>query len=174
MRGNLGLGRGDLLAGQCFSSTDCCDRLGAGGGVPAKVCHRGINRSLRLLTKIPTRPVQMAELVQTSGLSRRGFLKAFKKHIGLRPVQALRRVRIAHAKRLLVECDLELHEIAERCGYSSANTFWIAFRRETGLAPKRFQRQAWLMAYLNPGTTLKMATTRSALVGDSRKSNSAP
>lgn len=174
MRGNPRFGRGGLLASQRFSRTDGCDQLAGGGIVPAKVSHRGISRSLRLLARIRPRPVQMAELVQTSGLSRRGFSKAFKKHIGLRPVQALRRVRIAHAKRLLVECDLELEVIAGRCGYSSANTFWIAFRQETGLAPKRFQRQAWLMAYLNPGTALKMAAARSTRVGDSRKSNGAP
>jgi len=27
------------------------------------------------------------------------------------------------------------------CGYESGNSFWVAFKRDTGLSPRQFQKQ---------------------------------
>lgn len=90
------------------------------------------------------RPIQLKELVLASGMTRRGFLKAFLKHTGITPGFVLRHARIEYAKQLLTEHDLPLRAIAERCGYRSQNTFIVAFTRATGMAPKKFQRHVWL------------------------------
>jgi AraC-like DNA-binding protein len=31
--------------------------------------------------------------------------------------------------------------IAEMCGYESGNSFWVAFKRSTGVSPKEYQKQ---------------------------------
>jgi len=82
-----------------------------------------------------------------SGMSRRGLTKAFHMHLGFSPGSVLRHVRIERAKQILVERDLTLKDIAKHCGYRSENTFCIAFQRATGMAPKKFQRDAWLTIY---------------------------
>ena len=111
--------------------------------------HVGIANCLRFMATNFNRTIGVADLARVSGLSRRGFHRAFQKHTGLIPGQELRRLRVQHAKRLLVEGDLSLNDIAYQCGYRSANTFWVAFREVTGLAPKKYQRQAWLATYLH-------------------------
>lgn len=90
------------------------------------------------------RPINVSDLVNVSGLSRRGFHKAFLMHTGLCPGEALRNLRVERAKRLLITQDLNVVDIAFRCGYRSANSFWVSFRQSTGVAPGAFQQQAGL------------------------------
>ena len=102
--------------------------------------HPGINKSLFFIAQRFDRPIRVCDLVTVSGLSHRGFFKAFGKHVGVKPRALLEQMRIDHAKKLLQARHLELKDVARRCGYQSENSFWVAFRRVTGLAPRDFQR----------------------------------
>jgi len=112
--------------------------------LPCVTNHYGVDRGLRFMARNYWRPIQIDDLVLASGMSRRGFAKAFNQHVGFSPGSVLRRIRIESAKQLLLAHDLPLKIIADLCGYRSENTFCIAFQHATGTAPKRFQRQAWL------------------------------
>jgi len=118
----------------------------AAGLLPVRsaVAHAGIASSLRYIYKNYDRPIRVMELGSIAGLSRRGYFKAFQRHVGLRPAQVLRHLRIERAKQLLQENKLPLCEIAPQCGYPLINSFWVAFRQTTGLSPGQFQRQAQL------------------------------
>jgi transcriptional regulator GlxA family with amidase domain len=115
------------------------------GGLTIK--HDGIERSVRYIYAHYCCPIRISDLEKVAGLSRRGFLKAFRKHTGLSPVRMLRQLRVEHAKQLLVETDQPLEQLAARCGFRSANSFWVAFRQVARVTPKQFQRQAWLQGY---------------------------
>lgn len=106
--------------------------------------HVGIERCVAFMIQKFNRPIQLKDLVRVSGMSRRGFSKAFYSHTGANPGAVLKQIRIEHAKRILAKHDLTLKAIARRCGYRSENTFCVAFQRSTGLAPKKFQIQYWL------------------------------
>lgn len=108
------------------------------------VSHAGIAKSLRFISSNYFHPFQVQDLGEIAGLSRRGYIKAFQKHVGARPAQFLRHLRMEHAKRLLIKGDLPLKEIAAQCGYRSVNSFWVAFRQTTGMGPGKFQHQARL------------------------------
>jgi len=121
------------------------------GGQPPKFTgsasaanHPDVDRCLGFMAQNFHEPIQLKDVVKISGMSRRGFHKAFNRCLGMNPGAMLRHVRIEHAKRLLVEDDLMLRQIAKLCGYRSENTFCVAFQRAVGLSPKRFQRQYWL------------------------------
>jgi len=101
--------------------------------------HPGINNCLDFVARNFRRPIQLKHLAKASGLSRRGFVKAFNKHVGEKPGVLLRTVRLEHAKRLLMEQDLNSADIARQCGFRSHNTFAVAFQRDIGMAPKQFQ-----------------------------------
>ena len=113
-------------------------------GVQVAASHAGVYKSLKFIRKNFSAPIQLKDLVKISGMSRRGFQKAFKKNVGTNPGLFLRSLRIEQAKRLLVEHDMKLSQIAARCGFRSENTFCIAFLRDMKTSPKRFQRQCWL------------------------------
>ena len=116
--------------------------------------HKGVSRSLRYMARHYTRPIQISELVDVSGMSPRGLVKAFNRHLGQSPGVVIRQARIEFAKQLLMEQDLPLKTIATTVGFRSQNTFCIAFSRATGMAPKRYQRRIWLSVF-NTVTKLK-------------------
>lgn len=118
-----------------------------------------VNKSLEFLAEHFCRPIQLKDMVAKSGMSRRGFCKAFLAHVGANPGRILRQVRLEYAKRLLMVQDLTLKEIASQCGFRSVNSFCVAFQRTMGIPPKKFQKQYLLNVcrfYRNDGNqTLK-------------------
>jgi AraC-like DNA-binding protein len=125
----------------------CPETIGADGGVQMNVRHDKVNRTLKFMTGNSCQPFKLAKLVEISKMSRRGLIKAFVSHTGRSPGQLLRQIRIEKSKRILIENDLPLAVIAAMSGFGQLNSFCVAFKRETGMAPKQFQRQAWLQSY---------------------------
>jgi AraC family transcriptional regulator, transcriptional activator FtrA len=105
---------------------------------------RALHESLNFLREKWHEPITVGDLTKVSALSRRGFQKAFQRHTGHSPGRELRRVRIERSKELLASGDDNLRVVAQRCGYRSVNSFWVAFRQATGMSPgkyrSRFQR----------------------------------
>ena len=118
-------------------------------GLIAGAKHPGIDRCFNFLAQNFHEPIQVKNLVEVSGMSRRGFCKAFRRCSGAAPGAVLRHLRVEHAKRLLIEHDLLLKQVAKLCGYRSENTFCVAFQRAVGVSPKKFQRQYLIALYRN-------------------------
>ena len=102
--------------------------------------HGAVARSLEFLQSRWQEPIKVSDLVRVSAMSRRGFTKAFERHTGSKPKLELSRLRLDHARRLLAETELPLARIAARCGYQSANSLLVAFKREYHLTPRQFRR----------------------------------
>jgi len=66
-------------------------------------------------------PIQLRDLVEFFGMSRRGFCKAFNRCLEANPGALWRHLRIEQAKRLLIEQDLLPRQVAKFCGYRSSN-----------------------------------------------------
>jgi AraC family transcriptional activator FtrA len=98
-----------------------------------------LNESLNFLRKKWHEPITVNDLTKASALSRRGFQKAFQRHIGHSPGRELRRIRIERSKELLAGFDYNLNVVARMCGYRSLNSFWAAFRQVTGMSPGRYR-----------------------------------
>jgi transcriptional regulator GlxA family with amidase domain len=106
------------------------------------VAHEAIARALRFLERNWHRPINVSDLIKTSRMSRRGFLKAFEKHTGQNPGKELQRFRLEHAQQLLrLHPEYSLQAIASSCGYRSINSFCVAFRREVRISPRRFSEK---------------------------------
>ena len=71
---------------------------------------------------------------------RHGFKRAF----GCSPRDMMLRLRIQHAKNLLLETSLSIKEIADRCGYQRQHEFARAFRQHTGAAPTAWRAQPFV------------------------------
>lgn len=68
--------------------------------------------------------------------------RQFRHFFGCTISEYLRRVRIARAQALLVRRDLEIADIALVCGFSDQSHFTHAFRRLTGVSPRRYREGA--------------------------------
>jgi AraC-like DNA-binding protein len=111
--------------------------------------HQAVSQSLDFIARNFSRDIKLVDVITISGMSRRGLMGAFSQHLGCSPGALIRQARLEHAKRLLIEYDLPLKTIAKRCGYRSENTFCVAFSRDAGTSPKKFQRQVWLAVSRN-------------------------
>ncbi|GAB0105253.1 AraC family transcriptional regulator [Nocardia sp. JMUB6875] len=81
-------------------------------------------------------------LADHAGLSRAAFARKFNAMVGEPPLAYLTRWRLTTAAQLLREDDLAIEKVAARAGYSSEFAFGKAFKREFGLAPGQYRRQA--------------------------------
>lgn len=73
---------------------------------------------------------------------RHGFKRAF----GCSPREMMLRLRIQHAKDLLLESSLSIKEISARCGYQRQHEFARAFRHHTGTSPTSWRTLPFLRA----------------------------
>ncbi len=103
------------------------------------ISHKGVARCLRFIWENSHKPITVKDLVGVAAMSRRGLHKAFLEYVGRPPDRELHRARLERAKTLLAESDLKMDVLAGLCGYQSANSFCIAFKQATGMAPKQFR-----------------------------------
>jgi AraC-like DNA-binding protein len=65
--------------------------------------------------------------------------RLYKQSFGVSIMDDLHALRIRLAKRLLLDEDVNVNEVASRCGYRDATYFRRMFRRHVGVAPSRFR-----------------------------------
>ncbi|GAA3399730.1 AraC family transcriptional regulator [Paenibacillus hodogayensis] len=85
--------------------------------------------------------VYMEAVCQTVNMSLYHFSSMFKKAFGIPPIQYLTRIRIGQAKRMLVDLELPITEIAERCGFCNINYFDKVFKRQSGFTPLEYRKR---------------------------------
>jgi AraC family transcriptional regulator len=100
-----------------------------------KQLRRIEERTLALGSPMPT----VAELAAEFGLSARHFSRVFRKATGMTVAAFIIQQRIAQAKSFLTDRQVSIKEIAFRAGFQNVSAFSAAFRRETGLSPRRFR-----------------------------------
>jgi AraC-like DNA-binding protein len=90
----------------------------------------------------PAQYLEQIHMLPNYDSLRHGFKRAF----GCSPRDMMLRLRIQHAKNLLLESNLSIKEIADRCGYQRQHEFARAFRQHTGAAPTVWRAQPYLRA----------------------------
>lgn len=84
-------------------------------------------------------PPSLETLAASAGLSADHFGRLFKRQTGLSVRRHLSRQRLIEAKRLLVQGELNVAEVARAVGYDDAFYFSRVFHREFGVAPTHFR-----------------------------------
>ncbi len=87
------------------------------------------------------RDLSLAELSRVGCLSEYHFCRIFSANTGATISAFLRRVRVEHAKALLITTDLPVTRIAEEVGYNTISSFNLAFKSETGVSPRAFRKK---------------------------------
>lgn len=84
----------------------------------------------------------VAELARLCGISSRHLHRQFLALTGKTISKYIENFWVEQAKELLLGEGLSIKDIAERCGFSHANSFSRAFRRVSGLSPQKFRQRA--------------------------------
>jgi AraC family transcriptional regulator, arabinose operon regulatory protein len=79
------------------------------------------------------------DIAAAVGLSKYHFVRLFKKHTGLTPIEYLTKIRVEHSIELLRGTELSVHEVAKEIGYSGSSYFIKVFSRWVGFTPAEFR-----------------------------------
>lgn len=105
-----------------------------GGGQPCLS-----DRILGWLQLHYNRKVAIADAARELGASPSTVVHKLKKETGKSFTHHLNAIRVSEAKRLLVDSNLALRDIGERCGFSDQSYFTKVFRKHINLTPREFR-----------------------------------
>jgi len=89
-----------------------------------------------------TEDISADMLCRRFGIGRTALYGFARQNYGMGVAQHIRALRIAHARKLLVEQPgLNISEVAEKCGFRDYNYFITVFGRMVGAAPRQYRLQ---------------------------------
>jgi transcriptional regulator GlxA family with amidase domain len=97
--------------------------------------HPAVHRVQDAITKDPTHDWSATRLATVACTSTRNLSRLFAEHAGCSPLDYVQRLRIAVARELVTQSDLDLERIAERVGFSSAHQLRRVWRRWESQSP---------------------------------------
>jgi len=86
------------------------------------------------------RDIKVQELADALHMSYRNLSRRFKQQTGLSLIEKLSDIRIARAKKLLLDTDLTLREIAAATGFDNEFYFSNQFHRYALTSPGQFRK----------------------------------
>ncbi|UQZ35700.1 hypothetical protein C2I18_20540 [Paenibacillus sp. PK3_47] len=101
-----------------------------------------ISRIIQTMREDLSYPYKLEELAASINYSVPYFSAMFKKAAGESFVQYLTRLRIEKATLLLLTTDLKTFEISESIGFENYRSFNRIFKKETGVSPSDYRRNA--------------------------------
>ncbi len=87
-------------------------------------------------------PCSVRDVMEHVKVTRRWLERKFVDKVGRTPYEEILRVRIEQSKRMLLQLDLSVDDIAGQCGYTATSNFNRVFRKVTGITPAVFRRTA--------------------------------
>lgn len=86
-------------------------------------------------------PITLEHLSEIFFISKNTLCRNFGRVMKCSVMEYCTLVRLNAAKRLLTETQKGMGEIAELCGYSSANYFSLIFKRVVGISPREYRKK---------------------------------
>lgn len=85
--------------------------------------------------------IKIKSLAEMCHFSESHFRKVFLQYKGLSPLEYLNCIRIREATRMLLQTNLPIHIISERCGYQSVSSFERNFTRRMNMLPGKWRNE---------------------------------
>lgn len=87
-------------------------------------------------------PLTLSGLSEEFGLSKQYVMRLFQRHLHVTVTQYLTQLRLEHSLELLQYSTLQVNEIAEAVGFSSAYYYCRLFHKEFGCTPTQYRKNA--------------------------------
>lgn len=118
-----------------------------GAQEPSRVSRADCLRDRRLARAVAlararfAEPLSLDALASEAGLSKFHFVRLFRQRVGVSPHGFIIAERMAAARKLLAQTDLQVSEVACRTGYAGVVQFSAAFRKHVGITPSAYRAQ---------------------------------
>jgi AraC-like DNA-binding protein len=99
-----------------------------------------LHHARSILLKRMLDPPSISELARLAGINEFKLKKGFRELFGDTVFGVLGQHRMALARRLLLDTEQSVQQIAAQCGYEHQSHFSTAFRRHAGCAPLEFRK----------------------------------
>ncbi len=124
----------------------CCSFRRPGGqaqfsaGLAAQAAERPSLRELQdWLADHLKEHLSVPALAKRALMSPRNFARLFRREVGVTPAAYVESLRLERARLLLETTDLQVHEIARRCGFGTVETLRRAFARRLRVSPAEYR-----------------------------------
>ncbi|MGN6505342.1 MAG: substrate-binding domain-containing protein [Tepidisphaeraceae bacterium] len=97
--------------------------------------------AVRFIRENACKSCSVGDLLQYVPVNRRWLERQFARHLGRSPHEEILRVRVDAARRMLLQTDATLPEVAEKCGFGTVQTFGRQFHELTGETPAAWRRE---------------------------------
>lgn len=98
-----------------------------------------VTLAIRLMRREYNKPLTVADLAASCGMSESNFLQVFRRTTGMPPHRYLMKIRMEQARELLQHTKLPISEVAAQCGFTDPLYFSRVFRRENGTSPRNWR-----------------------------------
>lgn len=98
-----------------------------------------VNRAISFMEERLREPIALRDIARAVHLSPNYFCELFTQTIGQPPGRFLLRLRLEHARYLLLTTERSITEIAHQCGFSDASYFARAFKAHFESPPSRLR-----------------------------------
>ncbi|WP_375698774.1 GlxA family transcriptional regulator [Pseudophaeobacter sp. TrK17] len=101
--------------------------------------NRSVARALALMQANIEAPLSVMEIARQIGRNRKDLEQRMKAQLGATPQAIYRHLRLIQARKLVLETDLSIAEIALRSGYEDPSAMTRAYRAEFGVPPRQMR-----------------------------------
>jgi transcriptional regulator GlxA family with amidase domain len=109
-------------------------------GLAAQVARRpGIRELQERIADRLDEDLSVGALADRCFMSPRNFARVFAREVGMTPASYVESLRLERARALLETTELQLEEIAHRCGLGTVETLRRVFARRLGASPSDYR-----------------------------------
>jgi transcriptional regulator GlxA family with amidase domain len=101
--------------------------------------HPAVHRVQDAIIGNPTQDWNIAQLAQIACTSERHLTRLFREQAGTGIVDYLQRIRIALARELLTQSELDIERVAEKAGFNSSRQLRRIWKKFEDVSPSRFR-----------------------------------
>jgi transcriptional regulator GlxA family with amidase domain len=113
-----------------------------GAGLAGQACPPPVITQLQtFIAEHLDADLSVAALAERAFMSPRNLARVFKRELGLTPAGYVESMRLERAQALIEATELQLDEVARRCGFNSAETLRRTFGRRLGASPSEYRAQ---------------------------------
>ncbi len=95
--------------------------------------------AIRFIREKACAGITVEDVLRTVPLSRSTLNRRFRELLDRSPKAEILRTQFELARRLLIETDLAVATVSERCGFNEAKYFYEVFHRRMGMTPREFR-----------------------------------
>ena len=100
-----------------------------------------LSMAVRYIEENVSRDVTLKEVCEHVGVSQQHMCRIFKEHMEVHFTEYVTRIRLNMAMELILNTNLPMSEIAEKCGFRSASYFSTVFGKYERMTPNNYRKQ---------------------------------